>query len=155
MRPSISLAVPCSSGRGRCFCGRDLRFLEVSYRAKGAHMKSHRNPALAFALIATSIAAATTLAFAPPADAQGGAPVTIKQVWDNIYFVDAGGGGNAGFIIGKDGVIVVDTTTNSGKQIVDGIAKLTPKPITTVILSHSDIDHVGGLKSFPQGLTII
>jgi cyclase len=114
-------------------------------------MKSHRNLALGFTLIAFLSA----FAFATRANAQGGAPVTIKQVRDNVYFVNAGGGGNAGFIIGKDGVIVVDATTNSGKQIVDGIAKLTDKPITTVILSHSDIDHVGGLKSFPQGLTII
>ena len=114
-------------------------------------MTSRRNLGLGFALIAVSSASA----FAARADAQGAAPVAIKQVRDNVYFVDAGGGGNAGFIIGKDGVIVVDTTTNSGKQIVDGIAKLTNKPITTAILTHSDIDHVGGLKSFPQGLTII
>ena len=121
-------------------------------------MKPHRHLTLGFAPIAplaASIAVLATFAFAPRADAQGGAPVSIKPVRDNVYFVDAGGGGNAGFIIGKDGVIVVDTTTNSGKQIVDGIAKLTNKPITTVILTHSDIDHVGGLKSFPLGLTII
>ena len=114
-------------------------------------MKSHRSLSLSFALIAF----ATAFAFAPRANAQGGAPLTIKQVRDNVYFADAGGGGNAGFIVGKDGVIVVDTTTNQGKQLLDGIAKVTDKPVTTVILSHSDIDHVGGLKSFPQGLTII
>lgn len=114
-------------------------------------MKSHRSLSLSFALIAF----ATAFAFAPRASAQGGAPLTIKQVRDNVYFADAGGGGNAGFIVGKDGVIVVDTTTNQGKQLLDGIAKVTDKPVTTVILSHSDIDHVGGLKSFPQGLTII
>ena len=114
-------------------------------------MKSHRSLSWSFALIA----AATAFAFAPRANAQGGAPLTIKQVRDNVYFADAGGGGNAGFIVGKDGVIVVDTTTNQGKQLLDGIAKVTDKPVITVILSHSDIDHVGGLKSFPQGLTII
>ncbi len=118
-------------------------------------MKSHRSLTLGFALIATSIAVFATFAFAPGASAQGGAPLAIKQVRDNVYFADAGGGGNAGFIVGKDGVIVVDTTTNQGKQLLDGIAKVTNKPVTTVILSHSDIDHVGGLKSFPQGLTII
>ena len=79
-------------------------------------MKSHRSLSFSFALIATLIAVATAFAFTPRASAQGGATLTIKQVRDNIYFADAGGGGNAGFIVGKDGVIVVDTTTNQGKQ---------------------------------------
>lgn len=112
-------------------------------------MKSHRNLNWGLALLVV------LGVFATRAAAQGGAPLTIKQVRDNVYFADAGGGGNAGFIVGKDGVIVVDTTTNQGKQLLDGIAKVTNMPVTTVILSHSDIDHVGGLKSFPQGLTII
>lgn len=115
-------------------------------------MKSHRNLAVGFTLLAVAVLVS---AFAPRAKAQAGLPLTIKQIRDNIYFADAGGGGNAGFIVGKDGVIVVDTTTNQGKQLLDGIAKVTDKPVTTVILSHSDIDHVGGLRSFPQGLTII
>ena len=90
--------------------------------------------------------------------AQAGAPsVSIEPVRDGVYFADAGGGGNAGFIIGKDGVIVVDATISpvSGKQILAEIAKLTSKPVTTVILSHSDPDHVNGLAAFPTGLTII
>jgi cyclase len=39
--------------------------------------------------------------------------------------------------------------------VVADVAKITPKPITTVILTHSDGDHVNGLVSFPKGLTII
>ena len=35
------------------------------------------------------------------------------------------------------------------------IAKITPKPVTHVILTHSDPDHVNGLVGFPKGLTII
>jgi len=102
--------------------------------------------------------AAALIGFSARVGAQAGAPsVTIKPVRDGVYFADAGGGGNAGFIIGKDGVIVVDATISpvSGKQIVDEIHKLTSKPITTVILTHSDPDHVNGLAAFPAGLTII
>jgi glyoxylase-like metal-dependent hydrolase (beta-lactamase superfamily II) len=74
----------------------------------------------------------------------------------NVYWVE-GGGGNSGVIIGDKGVIVVDakTTPAGGKELLDHIAKLTPKPVTTVILTHSDGDHVNGLASFPTGLTII
>ncbi len=35
------------------------------------------------------------------------------------------------------------------------IAKVTPKPVDTVIITHSDGDHVNGLAAFPAGLTII
>lgn len=83
-------------------------------------------------------------------------PLTVKKVKNNIYFVE-GGGGNSGVIIGQNGVIVIDTKTTAaaGKGIVDAVAKLTNKPITTVILTHSDADHVNGLVSFPKGVTII
>ena len=81
---------------------------------------------------------------------------TVHKVKDNIYFVQ-GDGGNSGVIIGENGVIVVDakTTLPGGKAVVDEVAKLTNKPITTVILTHSDADHVNGLPSFPKGITII
>lgn len=39
--------------------------------------------------------------------------------------------------------------------MLDDIAKITPQPVTTVILTHSDGDHVNGLASFPKGATII
>ena len=95
--------------------------------------------------------------FAAFAKAQEGPAITVKPVRGGVYWADAGGGGNAGFIIGKEGVIVVDATIApaSGKQMLAEIAKLTPKPITTVILTHSDVDHVNGLAAFPPGLTII
>ena len=47
------------------------------------------------------------------------------------------------------------STAASGKALVAEIAKITPKPIKTVILTHSDGDHVNGIVSFPPGLTII
>jgi len=84
-------------------------------------------------------------------------PLTVKQLSSNVYFTQGGAGGNTGIIIGTDGVIVVDakTTADSAKAVLAEIAKLTPKPVTTVILTHSDGDHVNGLAAFPTGLTII
>jgi cyclase len=35
------------------------------------------------------------------------------------------------------------------------ITKITPIPVTHVIFSHSDADHVNGLAGFPRGVTII
>jgi glyoxylase-like metal-dependent hydrolase (beta-lactamase superfamily II) len=65
--------------------------------------------------------------------------------------------GNCGFIIGKEGVIVIDTTVSpeSGKELLAIIANITLKPVTTILLTHGDMDHVGGLTAFPTELTII
>jgi cyclase len=84
------------------------------------------------------------------------APLMVHQLKPNVYWIE-GGGGNSGVIIGDKGVIVVDakTTPAAGKELLDDIAKITPKPVTTVILTHSDGDHVNGLASFPKGITII
>jgi cyclase len=111
-------------------------------------MHTH-HAAFGFALVA-GLASTLVLAQAP------GQPLTLKKVKDNIYFVE-GGGGNSSIIIGQNGVIVVDvkTTLEAGKGIVDQVSKLTNKPITTVILTHSDGDHVNGLPAFPKGITII
>src|SRR5947207_10488024 len=82
--------------------------------------------------------------------------ITMKMlkpdVWEGI-----GDGGNSTIIIGKTGVIVVDAKqTNAGaKELLAQIAKITPKPVTTVIITHSDGDHLNGLVSFPAGIKII
>ncbi len=102
--------------------------------------------------------AAGLLGLATLANAQGQAPAPFMthQLKPNVYWIE-GGGGNSGVIIGDKGVIVVDakTTPAGGKELIEDIAKITPKPVTTVILTHSDGDHVNGLASFPAGITII
>jgi glyoxylase-like metal-dependent hydrolase (beta-lactamase superfamily II) len=84
------------------------------------------------------------------------APFTPHQLAPNVYWIE-GGGGNSGVIIGDKGVIVIDakTTAAGGKELLDNIAKITPKPVTTVIETHSDGDHVNGIAAFPAGITII
>src|SRR5579862_8699690 len=107
------------------------------------------------------IAFAGLSALAPFAMGQGrgqapAAPFMVHQLKPNVYWVE-GGGGNSGVIVGDKGVIVIDAKTSAagGKELLDDIAKITPKPVTTVILTHSDGDHVNGLVSFPAGITII
>jgi len=114
----------------------------------------HRRKAFSFGIAtAVSLGALATLAVAQgPAPA----PLMVHQLKPNVYWIE-GGGGNSGVIVGDKGVIVVDakTTAAQGKELLDDIAKITPKPVTTVILTHSDGDHVNGLASFPMGITII
>ena len=87
---------------------------------------------------------------------QPAAPFVVHQLKPNVYWVE-GGGGNSGVIVGDKGVIVVDAKTSAagGKELLDDIAKITPKPVSIVILTHSDGDHVNGLAAFPAGVKVI
>jgi cyclase len=96
------------------------------------------------------------LAAMAQAQQQPAAPFVVHQLKPNVYWVE-GGGGNSGVIVGNTGVIVIDSKTSAagGKELLDDIAKITPKPVTTVFLTHSDGDHVNGLASFPAGVKVI
>lgn len=97
-------------------------------------------------------------AFAATASAQMQAPpLKVMHLTGGVYWTSGGAGANTGFIVGTDGVIVVDAkmTADSAKEMLADIAKVTPKPVTTVLITHSDGDHVNGLAGFPMGLTII
>ena len=116
--------------------------------------KLHGNYAFALASIVGFCALAV------PAGAQGPpapAPVTVKPLNGDVYWTQGGSGSNTGFIVGTNGVFVVDAkqTVDSAKETLADIAKVTPKPVTDVIITHSDGDHVNGLAGFPMGLTII
>jgi glyoxylase-like metal-dependent hydrolase (beta-lactamase superfamily II) len=108
-----------------------------------------RNRIACLVTVAT-LACFTTLAFA---QAPAFPPVTIKKLKDNAYEAD-GGGGTSTVIIGQNGVIIVDGKNREpdGKQLFEAVGKLTDKPITTIIFTHSDPDHTRGLQGFPKGL---
>jgi len=82
--------------------------------------------------------------------------ITAEKIADNIYIVK-GGVANTGFVVGEKEVAAIDAqmTADSAKQMIDEIKKVTPKPLTKLILTHSDGDHVNGLAGFPQGLEIL
>ena len=82
-------------------------------------------------------------------------PLEVHRLTPSIYWVE-GGVGNCGFIIGEKGVIVIDTTVSpaSATELLLRIARITSKPVTTIILTHGDMDHIGGLAAFPAGLII-
>jgi cyclase len=84
-------------------------------------------------------------------------PFSVNHIRNGVYWTRGGAGGNTGFVVGKDGVIVFDAkmTADSAREMLAAIAKITPKPVTHVILSHSDGDHVNGLAGFPKGVTIL
>jgi cyclase len=120
-----------------------------------ALVKSIR-PGLA-AVVCLGIFGATVAAQqVPPAPPQVTPGITVKQVKPDVW-VATGGGGNSTIIIGTTGVIVVDAKqTQAGAEgLLKEISQITPKPVTTVFLTHSDGDHVNGLVAFPAGVKVI
>src|SRR6185503_8469261 len=77
-------------------------------------------------------------------------PFALKQVAPGVYAAIDGpqhrAGSNAGFVIGDDGVLVIDAFFNldAARALVAEIHRLTPKPILYVVNTHYHIDHTGG-----------
>ncbi len=84
-------------------------------------------------------------------------PVRLDRISDNLYQVTGGRGANGGMYIGDDEVLIIDAKMD--KASVDGIYKaafeITTKPITYLINTHSDGDHINGNRFFPKSVTIV
>jgi glyoxylase-like metal-dependent hydrolase (beta-lactamase superfamily II) len=73
-----------------------------------------------------------------------GTKLEVLQLRPNFYMI-AGAGGNVGFQVGADGVVVVDSgSASSADAVVAAIRKVTTQPIRYVIDTSADPDHVGG-----------
>jgi cyclase len=84
-------------------------------------------------------------------------PITMKMLKPDVWAALGGAGGNSTIIIAKTSVIVVDAkqTEAGAKDLLAEIAKITPKPVKTVFITHSDGDHLMGLVAYPPGIKII
>jgi cyclase len=81
--------------------------------------------------------------------------VTVDQVKDNLWVL-RGGGGNTAVFAGTNGVVIVDTKMAGwGQPVLAKIKELTPKPVTTIINTHSHGDHVSGNVEFPASVEIV
>ena len=73
-----------------------------------------------------------------------GAALELLPLRPNFYLI-AGAGGNIGFQVGEDGVVVVDSGSAAhAAEVVAAIKKVTPRPIRYIINTSADPDHVGG-----------
>jgi len=82
----------------------------------------------------------------------------LTRIAENVYaYVDVKNGSrnnsfgaNAGIIIGKDGIVVVDTLTSAkeAKRFIRDIRAVSRKPIRYVVNTHYHLDHVFGNSEF-------
>ena len=94
------------------------------------------------AALSVAMAAASTAAAAPAAALEPVAVAVDVYVFpgeDGEAAPDNGGRiGNAGFIVGSSGVVVIDTGVSylHGREMLAGIARVTPLPVRLVIILH-------------------
>jgi cyclase len=105
---------------------------------------------------------AIVLLCAPSAFAGGG----LTKIADGVYsYVDSKDpspahsfGANAGIIIGRDGIVVVDTliSAKEAQRFIKDIRVVSDKPIRYVVDTHDHLDHVLGNPEFAKlGAVII
>ena len=91
----------------------------------------------------------------PPAGQQAPRIVEIDKIKENLY-VARGGGGNSSVFITAAGVVVIDTKNPGwGQPLLDAIRKLTDKPVTMIVNTHTHGDHVSGNVEFPATVDIV
>ena len=111
---------------------------------------------------ATAAASLLFLLFSAPVFAADPADFTIKKIGNGIYAAispdRSRAGSNSGFIVGANGVAVVDTfiDVDPAKELLAEIRKVTDLPVRYVINTHYHLDHTGGNAVFAEtGATII
>lgn len=108
------------------------------------------------AVAALALAAGAALAQAPAAPRK----VAPQQVSASAWFVEGEAAlgtpanrnfiSNAGFVVTPAGVVVIDAlgSPQLARDLLDEIARITPQPVTHVIVTHYHADHVYGLQEF-------
>jgi cyclase len=86
---------------------------------------------------------------------------TLKPLGNNVYAAidkpKSTAGSNAGFVIGDDGVLVIDTfeDAKAAEQLLAEIQKLTNLPVKFVVNTHYHLDHVTGNGVFAKAGAVI
>jgi cyclase len=106
-------------------------------------------------LIGAGALSMTVGAMQQPAAQQQPMVVEIEKLKDNLFVMRGGGGASSVFVTQK-GVIVVDTKNPGwGQPLLDGIRKVTDRPVIMIVNTHTHGDHVSGNVEFPAEVDIV
>lgn len=84
-------------------------------------------------------------------------PIGLHRVAEDVYAYVQGNGpygnagfSNAGFVVGPEYVVVIDTlgTNSMHDGFIDAIRSVTDRPVGLVIITHHHVDHVLGTHRF-------
>jgi glyoxylase-like metal-dependent hydrolase (beta-lactamase superfamily II) len=84
-------------------------------------------------------------------------PVHLEKISGDLYEILDGRGSRGGAYIGDNGILVIDAKMNkeSVDQTIAELRKISDKPISYLVNTHSDGDHINGNRFFPESVTII
>lgn len=84
-------------------------------------------------------------------------PPAAEKVAGNLYQIRGGAGANTCFYLRDKDVVLIDIkmTVEGVQYELEEVKKVTSLPVTTIILTHSDTDHVAGLVYLPPKLRVI
>jgi cyclase len=100
----------------------------------------------------------------PPAAPQPTRPIDVLKLKDNLYVLTTStccepatfSGGNVAVFITDAGVTLVDTKLVAwGPALLDAVKKVTSKPVTTIINTHTHGDHTGNDDKFGTAVEIV
>jgi alkyl sulfatase BDS1-like metallo-beta-lactamase superfamily hydrolase len=76
----------------------------------------------------------------------------IYKVAEGVYSAVGYGIANSIMLVGKDGVIIIDTmeTKEAGREVWNDLQKLTRLPLKAIIYTHSHPDHIYGAEAFAE-----
>ncbi|MBK9706104.1 MAG: MBL fold metallo-hydrolase [Acidobacteria bacterium] len=74
----------------------------------------------------------------------------VYKVADNVYSAVGFGLANSIMVVGRDGIIIIDTmeSVDAAKSAYTEFRKITDKPVKAVIYTHNHTDHIIGVKAF-------
>lgn len=79
----------------------------------------------------------------------------INKIADNLYLIPGDGGTSLAWVYSK-GVLLVDAKVpQSGQKLLEIVRRVTDKPLTHVVITHSHSDHYGGAAEYPPGVEIV
>ncbi|MCY3932855.1 MAG: MBL fold metallo-hydrolase [Acidobacteria bacterium] len=85
----------------------------------------------------------------------------FEEVAEGVYFVSGTGAmvtrSNAMVVVTEEGVLVVDShiTPAAGRALIEGIGRITDKPIRTLVNTHFHYDHAHGNQAFGPGVRVV
>jgi glyoxylase-like metal-dependent hydrolase (beta-lactamase superfamily II) len=94
------------------------------------------------------------------ARAQEPPPMVVQQVSEGCYFVEGLSAlgspanqnfiSNAGFVVTRDSVVVIDALGSEelARRLMAEIRRITPLPVSHVMVTHYHADHIYGLQAF-------
>ena len=122
-------------------------------------------------VVAAAVAAVASLAMWAPSAAAQTAQTTVEmravQVAPHSYFVQGQAAlgsaanqnfiSNAGFVVTDSSVVVIDALGSPplAEQLLREIRRITPKPVSHVLVTHYHADHVYGLQAFHAAGAVI